>query len=199
MTTSQAKQFETVSELINVYVYKALTDHLNLAHKKNMHGSFEMSLYWSYLEMNKNNDLRKRTMDQIRRISRKHLPKTILFLALLWKGFAACQSKCVHSYFREIALSKRKISSDNRITDIPSEVQPIVGWAIRAELVKRQKRAENGCTLSAQMAEMLTKLRVFCSDIEKCIEYVSECYNFSEQVLNKGGLTLVAKEIVHSC
>jgi hypothetical protein len=25
--------------------------------------------------------------------------------------------------------------------------------------------------------------------------YVSECYNFSEQVLNKGGLTLVAKEM----
>ena len=45
------------------------------------------------------------------------------------------------------------------------------------------------------MAEMLPKMRVFCSDIEKCIAYVSNCYNFSEQVLNKGGLTLVAKEM----
>jgi hypothetical protein len=45
------------------------------------------------------------------------------------------------------------------------------------------------------MGEMLTKMRVFCSDIEKCIEYASECNNFSEQVLNKGGLTLVAKEM----
>jgi hypothetical protein len=159
-----------------------------------MQESFEMALYWSYLEMHKNNNLRQRTIDRIQRIL-KEVPANDHFLPLLWKGFAECQSKWVQSFFRETALSKRKIVSDNKITDIPSEVQRIVGWAIRAELTKRQKRAENGCTLSAQMAEMLTKMRVFCSDIEKCIEYVSECYNFSEQVLNKGGLTLVAKEI----
>jgi hypothetical protein len=191
MSTSQAKQFETVSELINIYVYKALTDHLNSAHKKNMHESFEMALY---LEMNKNDNLRRRTIDQIQRIL-KHVPANDHFLPLFWKGFVECQSKWVESFFRETALSKRNVLSDNKITDIPSEVQRIIGWAIRAELAKRQKRAENGCTLSAQMAERLTKMRVFCSDIEKCMGYVSECYNFSEQVLNKGGLTLIEKEM----
>jgi hypothetical protein len=45
------------------------------------------------------------------------------------------------------------------------------------------------------MAEMLTKMRVFCSVIKCCLEYRSEYYNFSKQVLNKGGLTLVAKEM----
>jgi hypothetical protein len=79
--------------------------------------------------------------------------------------------------------------------DIPSEVQPFVGWAIRAELAKQQKRADAGCEPSAQMAELLKKMRVFCSDIEKCTEYVSDCYSFSEQILNKGGLTLVAKQM----
>jgi uncharacterized protein YqgV (UPF0045/DUF77 family) len=44
MSTIEAKQFEVVAELINIYVYKTLTDHLNSAHKKNMHGSFEMAL-----------------------------------------------------------------------------------------------------------------------------------------------------------
>jgi hypothetical protein len=52
MTTSQAKQFEIVAELINIYVY-----HLNLAHKENMHKTFEMALYCSHLEMNKNDGL----------------------------------------------------------------------------------------------------------------------------------------------
>jgi hypothetical protein len=129
MSTSQAKQFKTVSELINIYVYKALTDHVNLAHKKNMHESFEMALYWSYLEMNKNDNLRRRTIDQIQRIL-KDVPANDHFLPLLWKGFAECQSKWVESFFRETALSKRNVLSDNKITDIPSEVQQIVGWAI---------------------------------------------------------------------
>jgi hypothetical protein len=92
VTTSQAKQFETVSELINVYVYKALTDHLNSAHKKNMHESFEMALYWTYLKMDKIDDLRKRTIDLIRRMP-KEAPANDHFLPLLWKGFAECQSK----------------------------------------------------------------------------------------------------------
>jgi hypothetical protein len=146
------------------------------------------------LRMNENDILRQRTINQIQRIL-KEAPANDHLLPLLWKGFAECKSKWVQSFFRETALSKRKVSSDNKITDIPSEVQRILGWAIRAELAKRQKRAENGCMLSAQMAKILTKMRVFCLDIEKCIEYVSECYNFSEQVLNKGGITFVAKEI----
>jgi hypothetical protein len=45
------------------------------------------------------------------------------------------------------------------------------------------------------MAKMLKEIRVLYSDIRKWVEYVSKCYNFSEQVLHKGGLTLVAKEI----
>jgi hypothetical protein len=49
--------------------------------------------------------------------------------------------------------------------------------------------------LLPQMANILTKMRVFCSNIKRCLEYMSEYYNFSEQVLNKGGLTLVAKEM----
>jgi hypothetical protein len=48
MSTIQAKKFEVIAKLINIYVYKTLTDHLNSAHKKNMHKSFEMALYWSY-------------------------------------------------------------------------------------------------------------------------------------------------------
>jgi hypothetical protein len=60
MTTSQAKQFETVSDLISIHICKELTDHLNFPHKKNMHESFEMALYWSYLEMNKNDNLRQK-------------------------------------------------------------------------------------------------------------------------------------------
>jgi hypothetical protein len=92
MSTSQAKQFETVSELINIYVYEALTDHLTLAHKKNRHENFEMALYWSYLEMNKNDILRQRTIDQIQPIL-KEAPANEHFLPLLWKGFAECQSK----------------------------------------------------------------------------------------------------------
>jgi hypothetical protein len=135
---SLAKQFETVAKLINIYVYKALTDHLNSAHKQNMHESFEMALYWSYLGMNKNDNLRQRIIDQIQRIL-KDAPVNDHFLPLLWKGFAECQSKWVQNFFQETALSKRKVSSDNKITDIPSEVQRIVGWAIRAELMKRLK------------------------------------------------------------
>jgi hypothetical protein len=79
-------------------------------------------------------------------------------------------------------LSTQKVSLDNKITDIRSEVQCIVGWAIRAELTKSQKWADSGCKLLAQMAELTKKMRVFCSDIEKCTEYVSNCYSFSKQV-----------------
>jgi hypothetical protein len=156
MTLIKAKQFETVCELINVYIYKALTDHLNSAHKKNVHASFEMTLYWSYLDMNKSESLREKTIDQIHRIL-EDAPTNNHFLPLLWNGFAECQSKWVQGFFREKALSKQKVSSDKKITDIPSEVQRIVGWAIRAELAKRQKRADSGCQLLAQMAELLRK------------------------------------------
>jgi hypothetical protein len=194
MITIQAKKFEVVAELINICVYKTLTDHLNSAHKKYMHESFEMALYWSYLEINRKDGLRQKTIGHIQLIL-KDAPVNEHFLPLLWKGFVECQTKWVQSFFREIALSKREGSPKHTITDTPSEVQQIVGWAVRAELAKREKRAENGCMLSTQMVTMLTKMRVFCSDIERCIEYMSEYYNFSEQLLNKGGLTLVAKEM----
>jgi hypothetical protein len=107
MTTSQAKQFETVAELINIYVYKTLTDDLNSAHKKNMHESFEMALYWSYLEMNRNDNLRQRTIDQIQRIL-KDAPVNDHFLPLLWKGFAECQSKWVQKFLPRNSLVKTK-------------------------------------------------------------------------------------------
>jgi hypothetical protein len=133
MTKSQAKQFETVLDLINIFVYKALMDHLNLAHKKDMQESFEMALYWSYLEMNKNDNLRQRTIDQNQHIL-EEAPANNNFLPLLWKGFAECHTKWVQCFFRETALSKRNVFLGNKITDIPSEVQHIVGWVIRAEL-----------------------------------------------------------------
>jgi hypothetical protein len=126
-----------------------------------------------------------------------------------WIRFGACSRRHLlptnisyHSFgkaLRNANLNASKASSEKQPCQNEKVLQAtglrIVGWAIQAELAKRQKRAEKGCTLSAQMAKMLTKMRVFCSDFEKCIEYVSECYNFSEQVLNKGGLTLVAKEM----
>jgi predicted protein tyrosine phosphatase len=92
-------------------------------------------------------------------------------------------------------LSKQKASLDNKITNIPSKVQQIVGWAIQAELAKHQKQADNGRKLLAPMAKMLTKMRVFCLDIDKCIEYMSDCYNFTKKILNKGGFTLVTKQM----
>jgi hypothetical protein len=78
MTTIQAKQFETVCELVNVYIFKVLTEHLNSAHKKNSQASFEITLYWSYLEMNQNESLRQRTIAQIRVIL-KDAPAMIIF------------------------------------------------------------------------------------------------------------------------
>jgi hypothetical protein len=143
--------------------------------------------------MNKNDCLRQK-IGQIQLIL-KDAPANEHFLPLLWKGFAECQTKWVQSFFQERALSKREGSPEHTITDIPSEVQQIVGWDVRAKLAKLEKRAENRCMLSTQMVAMLTKMRVFCSDIERCIEYMSEHYDFSEQVLNKGGLILVAKEM----
>jgi hypothetical protein len=79
-----------------------------------MHGSFEMALYWSYLEMNKNDILRQRTIDQIQRIL-KEAPVNDHFLRLLWKGFAEYQSKWVQSFFQEAALSKRKLLWTTRV------------------------------------------------------------------------------------
>jgi hypothetical protein len=77
--------------------------------------------------------------------------------------------------------------------DLPSEVQRFVGWAIKSQLLKCTSKSKNGCEESTVMKEILVKMRVFCSDIEECVDYVSECYNLSEQILNKGGLTLVSK------
>jgi hypothetical protein len=98
MTTIQAKQFETVCELVNVYIFKVLTQHLNSAHKKNSQASFEITLYWSYLEMNQNESLRQRTIAQIHRIL-KDAPGNDHFLPIIWNGFAECQTKWVQGFF----------------------------------------------------------------------------------------------------
>ena len=92
-----------------------------------------------------------------------------------------------------MAISKRKYALDTRELDLPSEVQRFVGWAIRSELLKRTSKSKDGCKESTIIKNILDKTRVFSSDIEDCVNYVSECYNFSEQILNKGGLTLVSK------
>ncbi len=96
--------------------------------------------------MNKNDGPRQKTFDQIQRIL-KDAPANKHILPLLWRGFAECQTKGVQSFFQEIALSKREGSPEHKITDIPSEVQRIVGWAVRAELAKQEKRVENGSML----------------------------------------------------
>jgi hypothetical protein len=44
-----------------------------------MKESFEMALYWIYLEMKKNDDLRQRTIDQIQCILKEAPPTTISY------------------------------------------------------------------------------------------------------------------------
>jgi hypothetical protein len=45
------------------------------------------------------------------------------------------------------------------------------------------------------MVALLERMHVFKADVGYCLEYISECYNLSEQILNKGGLTLVHREM----
>jgi hypothetical protein len=79
--------------------------------------------------------------------------------------------------------------------DVKSEVQRFVGWGIKSTFEKKRDLANDGCKVSTEMVALLEKMRVFKADVEGCLEYISECYNFSEQILNKGGLTLVHREM----
>jgi hypothetical protein len=79
--------------------------------------------------------------------------------------------------------------------DVKSEVQRFVGWAIKSAFKKKRNLANDGCNVSAQMVALLERMHIFKADIEYCLEYISKCYNFSEQILNKGGLTLVHREM----
>jgi hypothetical protein len=72
---------------------------------------------------------------------------------------------------RNSLVKRRRFSGTYAHCHTFSEVQQIVCWAVGAELAKREKRAENGCMLLTQMIATLTKMRVLCSDMERCIEY----------------------------
>ncbi len=75
------------------------------------------------------------------------------------------------------------------------DVQQFVGWGIKSTLEKKRDLANDGCKISTEIVALLEKIRIFKADVEGCLEYISECYNFSEQILNKGGLTLVHREM----
>jgi hypothetical protein len=70
-----------------------------------------------------------------------------------------------------MATLKQKSSWDTREMDLPSEVQHFVGWSIKLELLKGTSKSKNGCcTESTIMKNILVKTRVFCLDIEDCID-----------------------------
>jgi hypothetical protein len=192
MNVVESQQFENVCEMVVVYIFHAIAMHLNSAHKKGNRKSFEMTIYRMYVKMMRDKTLRSKTIDKIQSIL-PNAPSNIFFIPLLWNAFSECQSNWVQGLFREMAISKRKYTLDTRELDLPSEVQRFVGWAIRSVLLKRTSKSKDGCKESTIIKNILVKTRVFSSDIEDCVDYVSECYNFSEQILNKGGLTLVSK------
>jgi hypothetical protein len=194
LTSENAGRLEVVCQLVNVYVYQSLAEHLNLSQKKASRGSFELSLFWKFERMTNQKELRENTLDRMHEILCDS-PSSDFFFRILWDGFSELQANWVQSFFCEKSLRKRKAFNDGRIMDVKSEVQRFVGWGIKSTFEKKRDLANDGCKVSTEMVALLEKMRVFKADVEGCLEYISECYNFSEQILNKGGLTLVHREM----
>ena len=80
-----------------------------------------------------------------------------------------------------------------------SEVQRYVGWAIQDCLTKWRKKTDtarhNGQTVetSSEIVLVLEQMRLFHREAMLDDDYIKEYYLDSEQILNQGGLTLVAK------
>jgi hypothetical protein len=80
-----------------------------------------------------------------------------------------------------------------------SEVQRYVGWAIQDCLTKWRKKTDTGrhdghsVETSSDIVSVLEQMRIFHREAMLDEDYIKEYYLDSEQILNQGGLTLVAK------
>jgi hypothetical protein len=80
-----------------------------------------------------------------------------------------------------------------------SEVQRYVGWAIQDCLTKWRKKTDTGrhngesVETSSEIVVLLEQMRLFHREAMLDEEYIKEYYLDSEQILNQGGLTLVAR------
>ena len=80
-----------------------------------------------------------------------------------------------------------------------SEVQRYMGWTIQDCLTKWRKKTDtarhNGQSVetSSEIVLVLEQMRLFHREAMLDDDYIREYYLDSEQILNQGGLTLVAK------
>jgi hypothetical protein len=78
-------------------------------------------------------------------------------------------------------------------------VQRYVGWAIQDCLTKWRKKTDTGrhdgesVETSSEIVVLLEQMRLFHREAMLDEEYIKEYYLDSEQILNQGGLTLVAR------
>ena len=191
----EVKKMEVILQFIHQHIFTYLLDHLNQAIDKPQRNSLEMALYWA----DKTNLLKK---------ARQELPtgpwENENLLYVLHQSCRDLQIGLFKDFFRQQQLSKLESTTTKTIEDLKSEFQRFVGWAIRSmkdvEVGKlatlRKKRSLDSVELtdSAKILRCLRKMSVFDEDVRNCKEYKSY-YQVSERILNKGGLTLVDKEL----